>query len=278
MNYVLERTLAAYSYLPHHPGKGWIYDRLLRGSSGAWEKPRIRNRFGVKFECDLKDKLAREIYFVGYVRRDCHVLRRLIKPGDVILDVGAHIGYFSLLFAKWLRGRGKVYAFEPFPRTVQRLKRNLELNPRLGGLVRLRETAVSDFVGSISMSAPSEGNSGCNYLSASGDGNVAVTTLDAFAQQESFSRVDLIKIDVEGSEVELLEGARETLERFRPLVMIEVNPSTLRRFQHTAGDVISLLGKYRYRMAYANRLGILKPLPHLPGDGEEPNIFGFPVD
>jgi FkbM family methyltransferase len=278
MNYVLDRALTAYSYLPHHPGKGWIYDRVLPSASRAWDKPRIRSRFGAKFECDLRDKLAREIYFVGFVRRDCRVLRRLIKPGDVILDVGANIGYFCLLFAKWLRGTGRVYAFEPFPRTVERLKRNLELNPRLKALVHLRETAVSDFVGSLSMSAPDEGNSGCNYLSARGKADVAVTTLDAFVQQESFSRVDLIKVDVEGSEVALLKGARETLERFRPLVMIEVNPSTLGRFQHTAGDVISLLGKYRYRLAYANRLGVLRPLWRLPAEGEEPNIFGFPID
>lgn len=278
MNHILDRALTVYSYLPHHPGKGWIYDRVLPTASGTWDKPRIRSRFGVKFECDLRDKLAREIYFVGFVRRDCRVLRGLIRPGQVILDIGANIGYFSLLFAKWLRGKGEVYAFEPFPATKRRLERNLELNPKLRSLVRLRATAISDFVGCISMSAPDEGNSGCNYLSASGDGDIAVTTLDAFAQQECFSRVDLIKVDVEGSEVALLKGARGTLERFRPLVMIEINPGTLRRFEQTAGDVVSLLGKYRYRMAYANRLGMLRPLSRLPVDGEEPNIFGFPVD
>jgi FkbM family methyltransferase len=278
VNYILDRALTAYSYFPHHPGKGWIYDRVLPIASGAWDKLRIRSRFGVKFECDLRDKVPREIYFVGFDRRDCRTLRRLIKPGDVVLDVGANIGYFSLLCAKWLRGRGAVYALEPFPSTMRRLERNLELNPKLSSLVRLRATAISDFVGSISMSTPDEGNSGCNYLSECGDGDMAVTTLDAFAQQECFSRIDLIKVDVEGSEVALLKGARGTLERFRPLVMIEINPGALRRFEQTAGDVVSLLGKYRYRMAYANRLGMLRPLSRLPVDGEEPNIFGFPVD
>jgi hypothetical protein len=60
--------------------------------------------------------------------------------------------------------------------------------------------------------------------------------------------------------------------------MIEINPSTLGRFRQTAGDVVSLLGKYRYRMAYADRLGMLKPLRRLPVKGEEPNVFAFPVD
>jgi len=282
VNHLLDRALTAYSYLPHHPGKGWIYDRILSSARLTWGKPRIRSRFGVKFECDLRDKIGREIYFVGFDHRDCWTWRRLIKPGYVVLDVGANIGYFSLLCAKWLRGRGAVYALEPFPNTVRRLERNLHLNPKLGGLVRLRPTAISDFDGSISMSTPDErnsrSNSGCNYLSASGTEKMAVTTLDVFAQREGLARVDLIKADVEGSEVALLRGARETLERFRPIVMIEVNPRALRRFQQTAGDVISLLGKYRYRMACANRLGVLKPLSRLPVEGEEPNVFGFPAD
>lgn len=278
MSAILDRVLTAYSYLPHHPGKGWVYDRLLPNARGDWDRPRIRARFGVKFECDLRDKLAREIYFTGFVRRDCRVLRRLVKPGDVILDVGANIGYFSLLFANWLRGRGEIHAFEPFPGTVERFRRNLALNPGLERLVFLHETAMSDFVGSIAMSAPDGGNSGCNYLSTGGEGHVGVTTLDAFVEEQGLLRIDLIKIDVEGSEAALLRGARKTMERLRPLVMIEVNAGTLRRFRQTAADVVSLLGRYRYRMAYANRLGMLKPLLRLPVDGEEPNVFGFPLD
>ena len=232
----------------------------------------------MKFECDLRDKLAREIYFVGFVRRDCRILRHLIKPGDVVLDVGANIGYFSLLFAKWLRGKGKVHAFEPFPNTVQRLKRNLELNPKLRSLVCLHEVAISDFVGTMSMFAPDNGNSGCNYLNPDGQGEIAVTTLDAMVRQGHFSRIDLIKVDVEGSEVALLKGAQSTFDHFRPVVMIEINPSTLARFRQTAADVVSLLGQQRYRMACADRLGRLRPLRRLPIEGEEPNVFAFPVD
>jgi hypothetical protein len=105
-----------------------------------------------------------------------------------------------------------------------------------------------------------------------------VTTLDAFVQQERLSRLDFMKIDVEGAEVGLLQGAEETIDRFRPVLMIEINPSTLQRFGKTSADVVILLGRHRYRMSYASRFGTLKPLSRLPVYGEEPNIFAFPID
>jgi FkbM family methyltransferase len=277
-NHILDRALVAYSYLPHHPGKAVIYEHAMPRVESTWDKPRFRTRFGVRFECDLADKLTREIYYVGFDRRDCRVLRGFVKRGDVILDVGANIGYFSLLFAKWLRGTGAVHAFEPFPATILRFERNLDLNPELRSVICLHKLAVSDFVGSMSMAVPDEGNSGCNYLTGENQGEIKVTTLDAFVQQERLSRLDLLKVDVEGAEVGLLQGAEETINRFRPVLMIEINPSTLQRFGKTAADVVILLGGYRYRMSYASRLGTLKPLSHLPVYGEEPNIFAFPID
>ena len=206
------------------------------------------------------------------------MLSRLVKPGNVVLDIGANIGYFSLLFAKWTGGTGAVHAFEPFPNTIRRFRRNLELNPLLKSVVRLHETAISNTVGSLSMAVPDPGNSGSNYMSAEGTQAIKVTTLDTFVEQARISRVDLIKIDVEGSEVALLEGARETITRFRPILMIEVNPSTLQRFSKTSADVIQLLRMHHYRTSCASRIGTLKPLSRLPVYGEEPNVFAFPTD
>lgn len=277
-NHLLDRALVAYSYLPHHPGKGAIYERAMRLVEPTWDKPRFRTRFGVRFECDLADKLMREIYYVGFDRRDYLVLRRLVKPGNVVFDVGANIGYFSLLFAKWLRGTGTVHAFEPFPDTIRRFQRNFDLNPGFKSVVCLHKLAVFDFVGSMSMAVPDEGNSGCNYLIGEKSGEIEVTTLDDFVQQGRLSRLDLIKIDVEGAEVGLLQGAEQTINSFRPILMIEINHSTLKRFGKTPADVVTLLGKYRYRMSYATRFGTLKPLSRLPVQGEEPNIFAFPID
>jgi FkbM family methyltransferase len=278
VNRMLDRALVAYSHLPHHPGKGLIYDRILARFGSMGDKPRRRARFGIQFECDLTDKLTRELYYVGFDRRDCRVLRQIVKPGYVILDIGANIGYFSLLFAKWMRGTGAVHAFEPFPCTRRRFERNLDLNPQLKSIVRLHELAMSDFEGSISMAVPDEGNPGCNHLNPKDPGTIKVTSVDAFARLERLSRLDFMKIDVEGSEVALLQGAEETINRFRPVLMIEINSSTLQRFGKTSADVVELLGGHRYRMSFANRIGTLRPLSRLPVYGEEPNIFAFPID
>ena len=126
------------------------------------------------------------------------------------------------------------------------------------------------------MKVPDQGNQGCNYLSTGGEGAVEVMTLDAFCDRERLLKVDLIKIDVEGSEVALLRGAERTIQRFRPVLMIEVNPSTLQNFGYTARDLIQSVGRYGYRLHYGSRLG-LKLLKSLPTYGDEPNVFAFPI-
>jgi FkbM family methyltransferase len=220
--------------------------------------------------------MTREIYYVGFDRKDCRILRRLVKPGDVILDAGANVGYFSLLFAKWLHGSGMVHAFEPFAETIRRFERNLELNAELRPMVRLHRLALADFTGNLGMSVPDQGNQGCNFLGGAGSTKVDVTTLDAFCEREHLDRVDLIKIDVEGSEVALLRGAEQTIRRLRPVLMIEVNTATLQRAGYTSRDLIEAIARHGYRLHYADRLG-LRLLRRCPAYGEEPNIFAFPI-
>lgn len=274
---LLDRLLTAYSYLPHHPGKGRVYDRLLPRLAGSWNGLRTRTRYRVRFECDLRDKLPREIYYTGFDRRDCRVLKRLMKPGGVILDVGANIGYFSLLCAQWMKGVGIVHAFEPFPSTISRFERNLDLNPSLRSVVRINRFALSDFIGTVGMNAPDSGNSGCNYLNSEAPFAVNVTTLDSFVESQKLQRIDLIKIDVEGSEVALLRGAERTIERFRPVLMVEVNPFALGRFGKTAAELVKLIGSHGYVMHRAGRTGRLKVLDRIPSIGQEPNVFAFPI-
>jgi hypothetical protein len=118
---------------------------------------------GIRFECDLSDYMARNIYYGDLHPSDSLLLSRIVKPGQVILDAGANLGYFSLVFARWLQGQGAVHAFEPFPPTAVRLDRNLGLNPRLAELVHVHRLALSDHVGSVSMVIPDSNHSGANF-------------------------------------------------------------------------------------------------------------------
>jgi len=274
---LLDRLLVAYSHFPNHPGKGIVYDRLMPLVRDAWEAPRVRVRYGVRFECDLKDKVTREIYYTGFDNRACRVLKRLVKPGHVIFDAGANVGYFSLLCARWLHGKGAVHSFEPFPETAQRLERNLELNPDLRQIVKLHRVALSDSKGTMGMTVPDQGNKGCNFLSADGGVKVNATTLDSVCEEEEVTRVDLVKADVEGSELALLRGGEQAIRRFRPVLLIEVNPCALERSGHSATELTEVICGLRYRLHYAGRFG-LRLLKRLPQRGEEPNVFAFPID
>jgi FkbM family methyltransferase len=274
---MLDRLLTIYTSLPHHPGKGTIVNRLLAIAPVEADFARVCTRLGVRFECDLNDHVGRHIYYGIFERRDVLRLSRIVKPGHVIVDAGANIGYYSLLFARWLQGSGAVHAFEPFPDTARRFLRNLELNPELQRTVRLHELALSNRSGMVGMAEPDSANCGCNYISQTSSGGIRAITLDEFVKEHGLTRLDLLKIDVEGAEVSLLRGAEETLRRLRPVIMVEINPTTLRRFGQTAGDIVSLLGSHRYRLTLSTRWGGVRPLASLPVVGE-PNVFAFPID
>lgn len=273
---LLDGLLTAYSYLPTHPLKGRIYDRFVPGLNLT--SKRQRTRYGVKFECDMSDKVEREIYWTGFNSRDVRALHKLIKPGMTVLDLGANIGYFSLLCAKWMHGQGVVHSFEPFPQSAAKFARNRQLNPDLAPLVRLHQLALADFVGDVSMDEPDKNNAGCNHISPGSKGSIPVTTLDKWVEDNNVARIDLIKVDIEGAELAFLSGASETIKRFRPILMIEVNESTLVRFGSTSVDLLDRIEQLGYSVFEADRFGLnLVPLPRIPGMGDEPNVYCFPV-
>lgn len=271
---LLDGMLTVYGYLPPFPGKGRLIDRLDAASFP--KQVRRRRRYGVLFDCDLSDKVTREIYYTGFDRKDCRVLRALIKPTMTVLDVGANIGYFSLLGARWLKGSGTVHAFEPAPETAERFRRNLALNPSLSKTVRLHRLALSDFEGGVDIKVADASNRGCNYVQkADGFGSIRATTLDSWVAANQISSIHLIKVDVEGSEIAVVDGGEKTIRRFRPPMMIEVNPATLQRFGHTAAELIGRINDLNYSMHVADRWA-LRALSHPLQFGEEPNVFCFP--
>lgn len=152
--------------------------------------------------------------------------RRDIRPGDVVFDVGANLGAYTLLFAQWVGPAGKVVAFEPAPAAATGLRRLVALND-LRERVEIVETAVSGAVGTAQFA--SDGSSGANALvnvphGSRGVISVPTTSLDAFCDAHRL-RPDVIKIDVEGEELDVLRGARQTLSRPSIQVFLELHPS-----------------------------------------------------
>jgi FkbM family methyltransferase len=149
--------------------------------------------------------------------------RAATRPGDVVLDVGANVGAYSLLFALWAGPSGRVFAFEP----GSAARAGLEAHVRRNHLpVTICPLAVSDVVGRAAFTT--DAPSGANALATVTTGRteeVATTTIDAFCLERGI-QPDVIKIDVEGAELQVLRGARRVIAHPGVRVFVEFHPST----------------------------------------------------
>lgn len=158
-------------------------------------------------------------------------IRAAIHAGDTVIEIGAHVGYYTVLLAKLVGQEGRVYAFEPDPVSRRCLVRNLELNDISN--VKVLDLAVTDSETPVSLSASRYGESNSSIGSPPervGFGQqilVKATTLDGFCDRNSL-RPDLVKIDVEGAEAAVLAGGSKTLNSVRRL-FLELHPVKLRR-------------------------------------------------
>lgn len=154
-----------------------------------------------------------------------------IEPGQTVVDAGAHIGSFALMAAKRVGPTGRVLAFEPSPDTFALLRRNLELNPM--PWVRLHALALGTRSGLATLHAaePGRGNPAADTLMPA-EGRmpvqVAVRPLDEVLAEDGVTRVDHLKVDVEGAELLVLDGAPKTLAAARRVVM-EIHTPHVRR-------------------------------------------------
>jgi FkbM family methyltransferase len=164
---------------------------------------------GARLELDLSSEKR---YWMGtYEPEVQELLHGAIRPGDVVYDVGANIGFFTIVAG---RLGARVYAFEPAPENAARIARNIELN---GLDADVCEAAVWDGEGGVSLVA---GDSGSEWETVAG-GGVRSVTLDAFAR--AHVPPDVLKIDVEGAECRVLRGAHEVLRRPPRLVVCEAH-------------------------------------------------------
>jgi FkbM family methyltransferase len=164
---------------------------------------------------------------------DLSLFKDYCRPGDTVVDVGANIGEVSIILSQHVGGEGQVFSFEPQPRVFQYLLGNLALN-RCSN-VRTRNVALGSAPGVARMSDDKQDD--MNRITQSGVIEVTCSTLDAELPSESIA---LLKIDVEGSELSVLRGAREVLAR-AACVNCELIDEHCRRYGHAMGDVISLL-------------------------------------
>lgn len=209
--------------------------------------------FGPRIFLDLMDvfvcqAIARDRYEID----ETALVKRLLQPGQVAVDVGANVGYYTLLFASLVGARGAVYAFEPFPGIADLLERSIAENA-FEPIVQLRRSALGDRQGrELLVHAPQTANAGGAYLSLANasppPGHAAFEVPVARLDDEDLRRpVAFLKLDSEGAEPLVLAGASEILARDRPLVLCELHRRQLARVSSaTPRDVIETMRRHDY--------------------------------
>ena len=246
----------------HHSSMGWspllntlqrILEPLPVRGKGRLSKVVFRFLSAEEAECHplpsvtvhvRPDKWIERLMWAGaYERELVDLFKRVLKPGTTVLDLGANIGYFSVLAAGLVGKSGQVHAFEPAQTCFTQLTRNLAAFP----WAHAYPAAVGDAPGTACFHFSDKANeTGWGSLLPGEDAStretmVSVVRLDDWAREQAIGRVDFIKMDIEGGEFRALQGAAELLSRYRPVLVTELNAVCLAREDRLPDDVLAQL-------------------------------------
>lgn len=177
----------------------------------------------IKINVDTIYPIEKEIVSGLYDPDTLAVIRRYVDSNNICFDIGANIGAISFALAKEVQPDGKVFSFEPGPFIYQRLINNLQLNNEYKEIITPINIGLSDNEGCLSWNEDTgnRGNAGCIDIKKDGSIKIKVTTLDNFMTEKKIQKVDFIKIDVEGMELEVIMGGLETLKKIKPIIYFE---------------------------------------------------------
>lgn len=227
----------------------WTYLRMEKTTSMKWID-------GLRLQIYPRNEVFRALYVRGIYDPNLIVaINSLLPSKGVFIDVGANMGYCSLLMSKAVGEDGRVFAIEPSERDFLRLVDNVNMNQLKN--VSVYRLAVTDKIGKVDISIASEERSALNTLGTefSNKGiekvkteTVESVTLDEFVARENIARVDVIKMDIEGSEVKALKGAVNTIEKYRPTIFLGLNENSLKANGTSVKEFEKVLADLRYKI------------------------------
>lgn len=225
----------------------WIVHRSIV----SWLKPTFVEIQGHKMFLDPKDSLRLSIF--PYEPVETELVKREVKKGDIALNIGANIGYYTLILARLVGQEGKIYAFEPDPDNFALLTKNVEINNYQN--VILEEKAVSNRTGKGRLYL-SKYNKGDHRVYDCYDGRgsieIEVTRLDDYFKGYN-GKIDFIKLDVQGAEGGVIQGMLSLLEKTKNLKMLtEIWPPGLEKFGTGFKKYLRLLLEYGFKLYYIN--------------------------
>lgn len=204
---------------------------------------------GLRMSLDTSDFLQRTLFAAGdfepHIRQ---IIQKRLKPGDTFIDIGANVGFYTLIASKAVGNAGKVFAFEPAPETMAALRTNIGLNG--GENVQPVQIALSDRAGDAQLFVDAANNSGATSLRSSPNASrpttVILETYDTYAATHAIPNPALIKIDVEGAETAVLKGMTSLL-RHRPPMIIEVSELSLTQMGSSKEELFGIMEGAGYR-------------------------------
>jgi FkbM family methyltransferase len=267
----------ALASIPPMRGKHWLVDALGRAKGRRAPSEGVCSPGnGAILRVDLNDRIQRLMWGHCYEIHVQRCIRALLSAGDAYLDVGAHIGYHSVLAAALVGSAGSVYAFEADPGNFRRLQENLY---PFSWATAVNKAVWSTTGTMVFEQSPQRGESGWGTLSEVRDLNqgehisVSAVSLDDWSAENRIERVTLMKIDAEGSEVGILQGARNFLNRFRPAIITEINDTLLRQGHQSSNKMVEILHECGYELFHLNGKHI-QPL-QLTGPSQFCEVLGL---
>lgn len=248
---LLHTGVAAYRRLPFPGFKRFLRRHWDRYQAGKGPRVVTACVEGINYQLHLGELIDSSIYFTGSFEPDtAAAIRRLVGPGDVVLDIGANIGCHTLPISRLVGMSGRVISFEPMPWARSKLESNIALNGFQNievvpyGLSDQSRREVVHFRSSWSLD---EGGQSSEDPASVPTCAVDFVRLDDFLEARALKRVDFIKMDVDGYEFRVLLGARVTLSEKRPSILMELGAYTLR----AVGDDIEELVRYLADLKYS---------------------------
>jgi FkbM family methyltransferase len=208
---------------------------------------------GCQVLCDLRDHVQRQIWFNGaYEPVETYLFSQLLQPGMTVLDVGANVGQYTLIASTAVGPSGSVHSFEPVPATFARLQEHVELNQLANVTLNRAALWFEDAPLKLGLAPESADNLGSYSVGAAEVQETAVNALgvrlETYALMAKLTRLDLVKMDIEGAELFALQGGRPLFERFHPLILMEVNREALGKLNTDPESLWRLVEAIGYRV------------------------------
>lgn len=246
-------------------------------------------RDDLTWSLDLREGIDFAIYLLGrFEASTARAYERIVRPGDTVLDIGANVGAHTLPLARLVGAAGQVIAFEPTKYAHDKLLANLNLNPSIRERVVVRQMLLTalDETGPLPTHLSSSWPLISDVWRHEQHGGVGKETtgahagrLDTYLETAGICRVDFMKLDVDGHECAVLDGATATISRYRPIMALEIAPYVLRAHGTSAAELSDRLSTLGYSL-FNERTGRLLPniadweriLPH----GASLNVLARP--